>query len=398
MIRQASLMRDRGWDVTVAGLDGARPVPDWWSFISIGNTVSPPSVETPVARLLRRSTALANRVGAFTERAAKRLSAHHEKIARAAFWVNRNNRRIFNLLRECQADLIIAHDWYAAPIASRLARRLGCAYSVDVHEYAREQFFFAAGSEQRQRWDRIDRPYIDHLQSQTFRNAAAVTTVCDGIADLLEKDYSLHDRPSVVRSMPFYEERTFRPTGAVIEVLYHGLIVPTRGVDDAIRSVGQWRPEFVLVVRGSGTSEYLAYLKRLADELGVADRVRFEDSVPFADIIGAANRSDVGYMVLDSYSPQRTFTLPNKFFEYIMAGLAICVSDLPEMARIVKHHNLGLLVKNPEPLEIASAINSLTRSDIDAMKRRSLEAARELCWEKESIKMFAAYERGLRAA
>jgi glycogen(starch) synthase len=70
-------------------------------------------------------------------------------------------------------------------------------------------------------------------------------------------------------------------------------------------------------------------------------------------------------------SPQRELALPNNFFKYIMAGLSLCVSNLPEMAKIMRQYDLGQLVPDCEPHLIASAINALTREWIDACKQRS---------------------------
>jgi hypothetical protein len=94
---------------------------------------------------------------------------------------------------------------------------------------------------------------------------------------------------------------------------------------------------------------------------------------------------------LPDHSRHNAFALPNKFFEYVMAGLALCVSELPEMARLVHQYELGTLIPRVEPAAIAAAINGLDRHRIDAFKRASLRAARELCWEKESERMLDAY-------
>jgi glycosyltransferase involved in cell wall biosynthesis len=101
-------------------------------------------------------------------------------------------------------------------------------------------------------------------------------------------------RPTVVRGVPLYEAMPFNPTGSVIRVLYHGLLVPSRGLEQAIASVKLWRSEFLLVIRGIGESDYIALLRSLAEREGVADRIRFEPSVPFTGLVAAANACDVG--------------------------------------------------------------------------------------------------------
>ena len=53
-------------------------------------------------------------------------------------------------------------------------------------------------------------------------------------------------------------------------------------------------------------------------------------------LVREASAYDVGLFALPGNSRHNEFALPNKFFEYVMAGLALCVSDLPEMARLVR--------------------------------------------------------------
>jgi hypothetical protein len=99
----------------------------------------------------------------------------------------------------------------------------------------------------------------------------------------------------------------------------------------------------------------------------------------------------VGYCIVENYSAQRQFAAPNKFFEYMMAGLALVFTDTTEQAKIINTYGNGLLVGSLDPKIIADAINSLTPDKINAMKKHSLAAAKELCWERESVKLVESY-------
>ena len=354
----------------MVGFRGRSPVPDGWNLVELDKA----------------------RVMTLNNPRILGLAYLGSRVALGFFWQQVGNRYIFEKAREGAFDLMLAHDYVTAPIAARLAEVRSVPFGVDVHEYARAQFSMAGNLMRSILWSVARRPYIDALSRACYSKAALVTTVCDGIADLLQADYGLGVRPTVVRGTPVYQSMPFNLTGQVIRILYHGLLVPTRGLEQAIASVKLWRPEFRLVIRGVGEPGYIASLRSLTECEGVADRVQFEPPVPFTDLVAAANACDVGYVVLENYSPQREFTLPNKFFEYIMAGLALCVSDLPEIARIVKNHDLGLLVGDTKPRSIAAAINSLTPERIDVYKRRSLAAARELCWERESAVLIQALQ------
>jgi glycosyltransferase involved in cell wall biosynthesis len=226
-----------------------------------------------------------------------------------------------------------------------------------------------------------------------MKEAALITCVSDGIADRLQELYGLKERPLVIRNTPSYQEMPFRPTGERIEVLYHGIVAPGRGLEECICSVAAWRPEFILTIRGPASDQYKAQLENAIASVGVQGRVRLAPPVPMVDLVRAANAFDIGLFALPDHSRHNRFALPNKFFEYTMAGLALCVSDLPEMARLVKDHDLGVLFSGMEPSVIAATINSLDRASIDRYKRQSLAAARQLNWQKESEKLVSLCEK-----
>jgi glycosyltransferase involved in cell wall biosynthesis len=150
-----------------------------------------------------------------------------------------------------------------------------------------------------------------------------------------------------------------------------------------------------LTIRGPATSSYAHQLLSLARKAGVEGRVRLAPPVVVPDLVSSAAAHDVGLFVLEGDKRQNDFVLPNKVFEYLMAGLALCISDLPEMARLVTETKAGVLVPQAEPAAIANAINGLDRSRIDEYKRHALAAARELNWERESAKLLTVVDHAL---
>jgi glycosyltransferase involved in cell wall biosynthesis len=372
--RQVKALHDAGWRVSVAGLGGRQPAPGFWRRIEIAHE--------GLGLGLRHS---------LWSSANKYLSRFSQSAAERAYWSAVNYEGIYQHLAYVDPgdyDLVLCHDWFTAPIAARLGAKLGVPFSVDVHEYARGQYL----SHGPHRWR--ERPWCHALQRRFLPRAGGLTTICDGIADLLQEEYALAERPSVVRSVAQREELPLRETGERINVIYHGLLAPTRGLEQTIASVPLWRPEFRLVIRGGSDAAYVAALREHADRVGVGDRVTIEGPVPASKMIERANAdADIGFFVQPDLSPQKRFTLPNKFFEYVTAGLALCVSDLPEMARLVHEHELGQLVPDASPDAIAEAINSLDRAAIDRYKRNSLEAAKVLDWNLEKEVMLGLYDR-----
>lgn len=388
VLRQARAVEDAGWRVVVFGLPGKSPCPESWHFVEIPDApplTSPRALAKAAAFMgMRALGGIAARYGSvdFLKSSGARIYQAFTPSYRV------RERAIVTFLSrypEYRPDLVLCHDYFTASVAIKVARTANAKVSVDCHEYALGQYAHDP------RWVKLHQPVVRALQDELYARVDGITTVCEGIAELIEKDHPVRRPVRVVRSVPFYVPQSFRPTGNVVTVLYHGEIFPSRALHVAVRSMHLWRPEFRFVLRGYSDAAYVAQLREIAAEVGVADRLEIQPPVPFDQIVPAANEADIGYFVHLDTSPQRRFALPNKFFEYVMAGLALVVSDLPEMARLVREHDLGVLVPECEEESIARVINSLDRASIDEMKRHSLSAAKVLNWDAEQEKMMSLY-------
>jgi glycosyltransferase involved in cell wall biosynthesis len=385
--RQGDLFHTRGWNVLGVGLSGARsPSPDWDCSIideAPGRrgiaTESAPALfdrgQNGLSRLLRLASRSLDLVKVMVDR----------RNADAAFWrIDNRSRRLYEAARAHCPDIWLANDWTAMPIARRLAAEQGVPYAYDTHELAVDEYA------QRLIWRLTQRPVIAAIEREGIAGAAVTSCVSQGIADRLHALYGLPEKPLLIRNMPRYEAHPFRPCGERIAVLYHGVVNEGRGLEACIDSAALWRPEFHLTIRGPGPADYLAALGRRIEAAGLGDRVTLAPPVPMIDLVREAARFDVGLFALPGHSEQNVHVLPNKFFEYTMAGLALCVSDLPEMTALLRQHDLGRLIPEVTPQAIAAAINGFDRPAIEACKRRALEAAKTLNWEAEADRLFAA--------
>ena len=308
------------------------------------------------------------------------------KVAQQIYWSwSQNILDLYRCASRLDADVWLANDWTALPIAARMAAEKGGVYVYDTHEFATEEYA------EKWRWRLWQRPLVSAIENRFIRDAAVVSAVSAGIADRLAGIYRLPKAPLVIRNTPAYQRCAFRPTGTRIRVLYHGIVAVGRGLEATIDSVTLWRPEFELTIRGPENAGFSDGLRTRIRDAGLAERVHLVPAVPMTELVREAAVFDVGFFALPGHSRHNQFALPNKFFEYLMAGLALCVSDLPEMAHLVKERGLGVLIPQVEPAAIAAAINSLDREQIDAYKQCALEVAREFCWEREAERLVSAY-------
>ncbi|RAU21859.1 hypothetical protein CU669_11175 [Paramagnetospirillum kuznetsovii] len=368
--RHGDALMAAGHDVIAIGLPGGRAMAPSWAL----KEIAPIAPEGALRPLLR-----AWRIGRMA------LCRMVPGLADAIYWGQAQHRAMYDAASVLDADVFVANDWLTLPIASRLAAERGKPYLYDSHEYAVEE-----GADRRL-WRLLVSPYVRAMEARHIHGAAVVMTVADGIARLMRRDHGLLVDPVVVRNVVPSNLQPFRPCGAVIDVLYQGLLRADRGLDTLIRSVPAWRPEFRLRIRGPGEPAVVERLKIQA-MAAAPDRIVFDPPVSPLDMIAAANRSDLGIHPIPPTSNQTRYCLPNKFFEYAMAGLALCVSDSVEMSALMRLHGLGEVITADTTEAIARAVNSFDRDRIDACKRNAIEAARQLSWERESVKLVMAFE------
>jgi glycosyltransferase involved in cell wall biosynthesis len=365
--RSGDALLAAGYDVSAVGLGGASSPPPAWPIATIDRPRSRVALGLLAGRLLAVDV-----IPGLADRAYWSFAVHRQMLARAL---------------ETRADVYHANDWDTLPVAVRAAKVTGGRVVYDSHELAVEE-------SDRPAWRLLFPRYIRRLEGAHIGEAAAVITVAEGIAEALQEQYGLTTRPTVVRNMPPYVATEYRPPSDEIVVLYQGLLNPDKGVDRLIRSVHLWEPEFRLVIRGSGAPKYEAHLHELATASAARARITFVPPVPMTELVrAAAGTADVGIHPLPAVNRQTRYALPNKLFEYAMAGLALCVSGAPEMRRVVEEHGLGVTFPDAEPETIAGAVNALRPDTIARYKENALRAAHELSWDVEHRRLLSVYER-----
>ena len=123
---------------------------------------------------------------------------------------------------------------------------------------------------------------------------------------------------------------------------------------------------------------YLNHLKNLSKE---SKNITFHEPVKTEFISKEINKHDIGVYMLNDDSFNMKYALPNKFFEFIQARLAIAIWPSPEMSKIIDEHNLGWVTTDREVKSMASLLNNLSPKDIFDAKSNSHNASKKFSSE-----------------
>ncbi|HZU01814.1 MAG TPA: glycosyltransferase, partial [Ktedonobacteraceae bacterium] len=126
-----------------------------------------------------------------------------------------------------------------------------------------------------------------------------------------------------------------------------------------------------------------------------SERVKILPPVPYKELLLWTASADIGLIVLPlDYSLSIRYTLPNKLFEYLMAGLPVLSSPLDAVVNVIKTYDVGQIAPSLSPAVIGEAINSMlaNRDALVRMRYHALEAAKqEFNWEKETQQLVSLY-------
>jgi glycosyltransferase involved in cell wall biosynthesis len=306
------------------------------------------------------------------------------------------NLKLFLYLLFAKADLLVANDLDTLLPAHLVARLRDIPLVYDTHEY------FTGSPEVANRPMRSW--FWKSLERCLFPKQKTIITVNQSIAQLYEKAFGkkLH----VVRNMPRYRLPGNKVSRQVLNlpedkhiILLQGSGINTdRGTEELIMAMRKEHgiENALLLIIGSGN--VIGQLKKQVNGENLGDRVLFLPKMPYEQLMQYTSLATIGVSLDKPDSLNYLFSLPNKLFDYIMAGTPVLVSDLPELRRIVDKYRVGKISTNHDPAQIANCIKEMLSNpeQLNRWKSNCLEAAKELNWEKEEHVIRGIYERQLR--
>lgn len=298
------------------------------------------------------------------------------------------NFRLFWFLLFTRCDVLVSNDLdtlLANYLASRLKRN--CELVYDSHEYFTEVPELVNRPKVQKIWLRIERFIFPKLQK--------VYTVNQSIADIYKELYDKEIK--VVRNISqrwkpdSIQTKTELgiPEDKPLIIIQGAGINIDRGAEEAVEAMKEI--DAVLMIVGDG--DVVPQLKTRVNELQLNEKVIFYGKRPYAELMQFTHHADLGLTLDKATNPNYKFSLPNKVFDYMHAGTPIVAAEILEVARVIRKYDIGEVVEDFTPKNLATTINALLRSNerMEALKRNCAEAAKTENWENETKVLESIY-------
>jgi glycosyltransferase involved in cell wall biosynthesis len=299
------------------------------------------------------------------------------------------NIRLFFFLLFHRSDLLVANDLDTLLPNFLVSKIKGVPLVYDSHEY------FTGVPEIQKR--HIVKWVWTSIEKMIFPRLKNVMTVSDSIAEKYESEYGI--RPLTVRNVSkdakdisgYTRDELGISTDHLLLIFQGGGINIDRGGEELIEAICRIEDVSLLIV---GSGDVLQILKNRVMELNLSGKVRFIPKVPWNELLKYTKSADAGLSLDKDTNPNYRYSLPNKLFDYILAGIPVIVSDLPEVRKIIEGNNCGIIISSVTPDAISIAIKKLRddRNFLNRLKQNAVSASKSLNWENESKKVIDFYK------
>lgn len=294
------------------------------------------------------------------------------------------NLRLFFVLLFNKADMLLANDLDTLWPNYIIAKLKGIKLVYDSHEIFCEVPELLNNPTKKKIWEKIESRIVPKLKY--------CFTVNKSIADYFTNKYKVPF--DFVRNIPSYtkvdslktREQLNLPGDKKIVIMQGAGINVQRGAEELVDAFQYLSEDYLLLIIGGG--DVIHQLKANAVNRSLQNKIKFIDKIPASELRQYTMNSDLGVTIDKDNNMNYHFSLPNKVFDYLHAGIPILATRLPEIESIVTKYNVGTFIESHDPKHIAERIQSFLNSDqYNTCKVNTQKAASENNWETEKQKL-----------
>ena len=307
------------------------------------------------------------------------------KFMIAAFFILRYYAVVFFRYR-AKYDIIHCNDLLTLPLGVMLKKmtRRQTKVVYDAHEYETE--INGITGVRKAVYRLLERIFIYEVDK--------VITVSPSIANEYARIYDI-EKPDLVLNCPPYTDDVqndiFRtkfniPNDTTI-FLYQGGLYRARGIEMLLKAFEKRTTQDKVII-------FMGYGPLAVDiqAMAAASSVIFYHPAVSQDVLlDHTSSADIGVCMTPNTCLNHYYCLPNKFFEYTMAGVPVMVSDLFELGRVINEFKNGYIIEGEDLQAFTHAIDKVNVSDLEKMKARIPTVKKQYNWENQEKNLLRIY-------
>lgn len=214
-------------------------------------------------------------------------------------------------------------------------------------------------------------------------------TVNELLAGELKRRYGVDY--SIIRNVPLTVATHKNPTNIEQQqwILYQGAVNEGRSFETLIPAMAKVAAPLHIYGKGN----FLEEVKQLIHANKLEDKIICHAPVLPEELVQITPHATIGVTLFEKNGLNQYWSLANRFFDYIMAGVPQICSDFPAYQSLLARYPVGLAVNPEDPEAIAAALNKLLTDNVvyEQCKRACWEARQEFNWEREQQQLLDFY-------
>lgn len=295
------------------------------------------------------------------------------------------NIRLFFVLLFTKAHILVSNDLDTLLPNYLVSKLKGIKLIYDSHEIFCEVPELVNNPGKKRMWELLEKWIVPKLKY--------TITVNESIANYFTNRYKT---PFIfIRNIPNYiplkthktRSELGLPENKHIVILQGAGINLQRGAEELLEAFIFLDETYVLLIIGGG--DVIEQLKLNAIKFNLNKKVIFIDKLSAFELRQYTLNANLGVTIDKDTNMNYHFSLPNKVFDYIHAGIPILASKLPEIKTIINKYNIGIFIDTHQPDHIAKQISDFINSpNYSVYKNNTKQAASENNWFSEKQKLF----------
>jgi glycosyltransferase involved in cell wall biosynthesis len=212
-------------------------------------------------------------------------------------------------------------------------------------------------------------------------------TVNQPIADEFKKMYAVNYE--VIRNIALLRPITV-PEKKEKFILYQGAVNEGRSFETlipAMKDVG-----CKLVICGDGN--FMVQAQQLVKENELEDKVLFKGKLKPDELRNITQQAYIGVTLFDDAGLSNYYSLANRFFDYLHAGIPQLCVDYPVYREINDQYQIAVLTGDTSAQKLSSLLNNLLANEVEykILQQNCMQARQQLNWQQEEKKLIQFYK------